>query len=76
MIQTIRGMRELVFAGFLGLGAVACTDHCGDLEEQCGNCDGEGGGQEVVEAACNAVVKADDDDACEAALDSEVYKCP
>ncbi len=65
-----------LFLGVFALAAVACSDPCGDLEEQCGNCSGTDDQSQVVELACNAVVDADNDDACDAALDLEAYKCP
>ena len=69
-------MREAFFVGLVGFGMVACSDPCGELEEQCGNCSGSDDQSQVVEMACNAVVDADNDDACDAALDSSAYKCP
>jgi len=68
--------RAIFLAGVFALGAVACSDPCGDLEAQCGNCPGTDDQSKIVEMACKAVVDMDDGDACDAALDSKVYVCP
>jgi len=68
--------RAVLLAGFFALNVVACSDPCGELEEQCGSCSGSSDQAEVVEMACNAVIDIDDDDACDAALDSDLYECP
>jgi hypothetical protein len=68
--------RGIILAGVLGLGAVACDDPCGDLEDQCSNCPGNDQQSQAVEQACKEVVKMDDDDACDAAIDSKVFVCP
>ncbi len=69
-------MRVLCLVGFAALGVAACDDPCGELEDQCGNCPGSDDQSKIVENTCNDVVDVDDDDACDAALDSKVYVCP
>lgn len=69
-------MRALFLVGFAALGVVACDDPCEDLKDQCGNCPGNDDQSKTVEMACKAVVDLDDDDVCDAAIDSKVYVCP
>jgi hypothetical protein len=47
------------------LGVVGCSDPCGDLQDECDKCTGDA--QSLTKAVCNAVVQADDSDACDAA---------
>jgi hypothetical protein len=68
--------RAVFLVGLFAVCGVACSDPCGELEDQCGSCSGSSDEAEVVEMACNAVVDLDNDDACDAALDSDLYECP